>query len=129
MTLKLSPEKLAEYKRGALARRTRDVQKHDARRERAWVLARRAAGVLKQEFGAAQVLAFGSLLYPEDFGPQSDIDLAVEGIGWPAYFRAWASEDRYFPLSQELAMLGRAGFEVEVAWRRAPFAVLVGRKT
>jgi tRNA (cmo5U34)-methyltransferase len=41
---------------------------------------------------------------------------------------AWANEDRYFPLRQEIAMLTAVGFEVEVTWRRAPLAVLVGRK-
>jgi len=44
------------------------------------------------------------------------------------FFAAWAGEDTYFPLRQEIAMLTTAGFEVEVVWRRAPFAVLVGRK-
>jgi ubiquinone/menaquinone biosynthesis C-methylase UbiE len=44
------------------------------------------------------------------------------------FFAAWAGEDTYFPLRQESAMLTKAGFEVEIAWRRAPFAVLVGRK-
>jgi len=41
---------------------------------------------------------------------------------------AWAGEDKYFPLRQEIAMLSAVGFEVEVTWRRAPLAVLVGRK-
>jgi tRNA (cmo5U34)-methyltransferase len=44
------------------------------------------------------------------------------------FFAAWAGEDTYFPLRQEIVMLAKAGFEVEVAWRRPPFAVLVGRK-
>jgi hypothetical protein len=29
---------------------------------------------------------------------------------------------------QELAMLQAVGFEVEVTWRRAPFAAVMGRK-
>lgn len=44
------------------------------------------------------------------------------------FFAAWAEEDTYFPLAQELAMLKAGGFEVEVTWRRAPFAVVMGRK-
>jgi hypothetical protein len=44
------------------------------------------------------------------------------------FFAAWAEEDTYFPLTQELAMLKAVGFEVEVTWRRPPFAVLMGRK-
>jgi ubiquinone/menaquinone biosynthesis C-methylase UbiE len=44
------------------------------------------------------------------------------------FFAAWADEDTYFPLRQEIAMMSKAGFEVEVAWRHPPFAVLIGRK-
>ena len=45
-----------------------------------------------------------------------------------AFETAWAGEDKYFPLRQEIAMLTEVGFEVEVTWRRPPLAVLVGRK-
>lgn len=44
------------------------------------------------------------------------------------FLKSWAGEDRYFPLKQEVAMLEDAGFTVEVAWRRPPFAVVIGRK-
>jgi predicted SAM-dependent methyltransferase len=44
------------------------------------------------------------------------------------FFAAWADEDTYFPLQQEIKMLLAARFEVEVVWRRAPFAVVMGRK-
>ncbi|MDZ7362474.1 MAG: class I SAM-dependent methyltransferase [candidate division KSB1 bacterium] len=44
------------------------------------------------------------------------------------FFAAWADEDTYFPLRQEIAMMSKAGFEVEVVWRQPPFAVLIGRK-
>jgi ubiquinone/menaquinone biosynthesis C-methylase UbiE len=43
------------------------------------------------------------------------------------YFTAWASEDVYFPLDEELAMLAEAGFETDVAWRAGAMAVIVGR--
>ena len=40
------------------------------------------------------------------------------------HFAAWASEDRYFPLDEELAALRRAGFgEVECFWRRGGTAI------
>ena len=40
------------------------------------------------------------------------------------HFAAWADEDRYFPLDEELAALRRAGFaEVECFWRRNSSAV------
>lgn len=40
------------------------------------------------------------------------------------HFAAWADEDTYFPLDEELAALRRAGFaEVECFWRRASSAI------
>jgi tRNA (cmo5U34)-methyltransferase len=40
------------------------------------------------------------------------------------HFAAWAREDRYFPLDDELAALRRAGFgEVECFWRRGGTAI------
>ena len=40
------------------------------------------------------------------------------------HFAAWADEDRYFPLDEELAALRRAGFaEVECFWRRGASAI------
>lgn len=44
------------------------------------------------------------------------------------FLRAWAQEDVYLPLELEVALLRRAGFVVDVAWRRASFAVIVGTK-
>ena len=44
------------------------------------------------------------------------------------YLAAWSHEDRYFPIGREMGFLRAAGFDVEVVWRRAPFAVLLGRK-
>jgi tRNA (cmo5U34)-methyltransferase len=43
------------------------------------------------------------------------------------YFAAWAQEDVYFTLTQELAFLHNAGFTTDIAWRTAPFAVVVAR--
>jgi tRNA (cmo5U34)-methyltransferase len=49
---------------------------------------------------------------------------AAEATG---HFAAWAAEDRYFPLDEELAALRRAGFaEVECFWRRAASAICCG---
>ena len=42
-----------------------------------------------------------------------------------AMLRAWAQEDVYVPLEAEIALLQRAGFSVDVAWRRGAFAVIV----
>jgi tRNA (cmo5U34)-methyltransferase len=43
-------------------------------------------------------------------------------------FQSWGEEDTYLPLAMEQRMLRRAGFQVDVPWRRSPFAVIVGVK-
>ena len=43
-------------------------------------------------------------------------------------FAAWAEEDTYFPVEEELEALEGAGFEAECVWRNAPTSVLVARK-
>jgi predicted nucleotidyltransferase len=58
------------------------------RREKAWALARTAAALLKEEFGAVQVAIFGSLVQPKLFHRRSDVDLAVWGLAESEYFRA-----------------------------------------
>lgn len=44
------------------------------------------------------------------------------------HFEEWAEEDTYFPLEDELAALGAAGFETECLWQEGPMAVLAGRR-
>jgi ubiquinone/menaquinone biosynthesis C-methylase UbiE len=39
-------------------------------------------------------------------------------------YESWADEDVYVPLADEVRLLERAGFSVEVPWRRSPFAVI-----
>ena len=41
-------------------------------------------------------------------------------------YESWADEDAYVPLAEENRLLQRAGFAVDVPWRRSPFAVIVG---
>ena len=43
-------------------------------------------------------------------------------------YESWAEEDVYVPLAEEIDMLERAGFTVDVPWRRSPFAVIAGLK-
>jgi tRNA (cmo5U34)-methyltransferase len=45
-----------------------------------------------------------------------------------AYLRAWAKEDVYFRLEDEIDLLRSAGFSVDVPWRHDGFAVVVGTK-
>ena len=44
------------------------------------------------------------------------------------FLRAWKQEDVYFRLEDEIDLLKRAGFAVDVPWRRGTFAVIVGAK-
>lgn len=91
--------------------------------------------------GCRRALADGGLFVSVDCFISTDPRLAeVERNTWrahlrrsyseaetDAYFAAWAREDVYLPLLQELAMLREAGFEPDVIWRVAPFAVVVAR--
>jgi len=43
-------------------------------------------------------------------------------------YESWADEDVYLPLAEEIRLLQRAGFAVDVPWRRSPFAVIVGSR-
>jgi len=58
--------------------------------------------------------------------------MTEQGITEPearGHFAAWADEDRYFPLDEELAAMRRAGFaEVECFWRRGSSAICCGLK-
>jgi SAM-dependent methyltransferase len=83
----------------------------------------------------------GGVLINGDCAPSStargfarDLDLWFTHLGGTFSSRArgrrvyesWAEEDVYVPLAQEIRLLERAGFVVDVPWRRSPFAVIVG---
>lgn len=43
-------------------------------------------------------------------------------------YESWAGEDFYLPLADEIRLLTRAGFTVDIPWRRSPFAVIAALK-
>ena len=45
-----------------------------------------------------------------------------------AYLRAWAKEDFYARLTDELRLLERSGFAADIAWRHGSFAVIAAMK-
>ncbi len=47
------------------------------------------AEILKTRFGARRVMVFGAVAHGAWFTPDSDIDLAVEGLQGRAYWDAW----------------------------------------
>jgi predicted nucleotidyltransferase len=87
----ITPEQMAEYKRYARAREAQRTAALAQRKERAWEVARRAAEVLKTEFGATRVVVFGSLAHGSWWHESSDIDLAAAGIPERSYWSAWGA--------------------------------------
>lgn len=53
-----------------------------------WVRICQAAELLKTRFGAKRVWLFGSLAHQAWFSPDSDVDLAVEGLNTADYWAA-----------------------------------------
>jgi SAM-dependent methyltransferase len=80
----------------------------------------------------------GGVLVSGDCHPSSNARLAArDRADWLAhleasyspsearhFLRAWAKEDHYVTLGDELTLLRRAGFNVDVPWRREAFAVI-----
>jgi predicted nucleotidyltransferase len=86
--LDLTPEELRVFHPGRKVRRPVEVEE---RWTRAWSEARVAANVLRERFGAARVVAFGSVANKGSFGPWSDIDLAVWGVPPERFYKAVAA--------------------------------------
>lgn len=91
--LDLTPEEWRTYhpdkavEGAAVARAARQ----ERRRRQAWRIARRAASLLRSEYGATRVVAFGSLVHDAWFTPWSDIDLAGWGIPPERFYSAVAA--------------------------------------
>ena len=104
MTHPLTPEQLARYRETHRKRREARARALAARREQAWAEARKAARLLKEEFGAQRVVLFGSLVREGGrfFDERSDIDLAVWGLAPERFFDAWAAVERATSLPFDL---------------------------
>ncbi len=81
-------ETIERYRQTARIRQQARQERVSQRHQQAWETAKRAATLLKNEFGATRVVAFGSLLHPQLFHLHSDIDLAVWGLNERDYYRA-----------------------------------------
>ncbi len=90
----VTPPAYATYIRAARQRMETASTRWMERREQAWVIARQATAFIKEKYPQASVRVFGSLLYPDSFGPRSDIDLALDGVGWPEYLHLWSALER-----------------------------------
>ena len=85
---KMSPDELS-----ACRKRLERVWKNRGIEEnllhRAWQTAYEVATMLYEQFGATQVVVFGSLTEPIAFTNRSDIDIAVSGLSTEDYDKAW----------------------------------------
>jgi predicted nucleotidyltransferase len=91
------------------------------RRERVRLLdrVREAADALKARFGARRVVLFGSLAHAAWFIPDSDVDLAVEGLKGDAYWEAWRlTEEVIGDRSVDLIEIEMAGESLRRAIQR-----------
>jgi len=80
MTTALTPEQLATYSRTMRRRAAEGHERREQRRRAAWALAREAAALLRERYGATTVVVFGSLAEGTHFSDRSDIDLAAAGL-------------------------------------------------
>ena len=84
----LTPKEIETYRRAAMLTKPRRRGDLKARRLRAWRVARKAAKILKKEYGAEKVMVFGSLVHAALFHEHSDVDLAVWGLSGLEFYRA-----------------------------------------
>ena len=89
--LELSQEEWKRYIKSARERSVKRELTSDEKKERERILRciREAAEVLKTRFHAQRVILFGSFAHEAWFMPDSDVDIAVEGLAQTDYFRAW----------------------------------------
>lgn len=91
MTLQISPEQMAHYKRNALRRLQQEKVELEQRRHSAWQLSHKAASLLKKEFDVERVVLFGSLVHSDRFTSRSDVDLAAWGLTSKNWLKAMAA--------------------------------------
>ncbi|MBW1699163.1 MAG: nucleotidyltransferase domain-containing protein [Deltaproteobacteria bacterium] len=86
----ISSLKMAEYKITAKKRWLEEQKKLSLDYDRALLISKQAAFLLKKHYGVKRVVLFGSLAHKERFHQGSDVDLAVLGLAEKKYFRAVA---------------------------------------
>lgn len=88
--MRTARDELATYLATARQSWAEERRRLALRHQRAWVIARQAADLLRCEYGVDRVTLFGSLVRSELFHTRSDIDLAVWGLDEKHYYRAVA---------------------------------------
>ena len=88
--MQVSKQKMDKYKATAKRRWKQEQQQLSLIYSQKWALAKKAAELLKEQFGAQRVVAFGSIIKKDLFHLNSDMDIAVWGLDEKKYFRAVA---------------------------------------
>lgn len=83
----LSSIELDSYRK-SLNNRKKIKSNSSTRLTHARKVARRAAMILRKQFGVMEVVLFGSMTNPSLFHSRSDVDIAVWGLTGNAYYRA-----------------------------------------
>ena len=84
----LTQQEIAAYRETIRLRETQEALEVQQRKARAWSLARQAAAILRETYGATRVVVFGSLANDPLFTRWSDVDLAAWGLRSEDTFRA-----------------------------------------
>lgn len=92
--------------------------------QRAQLLARvrQVAAELNSRYKVKRVLLFGSLASADWFIPESDVDLAVEGLAVADYWQAWRlveeimSIDRWISLRSRRRRIRSGGLYFDMEW-------------
>jgi predicted nucleotidyltransferase len=89
--LELSREEWGRYIKAAGRRPVLPEMTPEEEQDRKQLLARiqEASTAMKKRFSVRRVILFGSLAHSAWFIPDSDVDLAVEGLNSESYWEAW----------------------------------------
>lgn len=74
-----------------------DSQLLEQRRQQALIIAQECVDILKQEFGATEVIVFGSLRGDAPWHWRSDLDLAVRGMSEQLIWEAYSKIEKVVP--------------------------------
>ena len=82
-------DKHTSFRQAWQKRWAEESRRDEERRRDAEARARGLAAILASEYSVTRVILFGSVTTPGEFGEDSDIDLAVEGLAKKAFFDAY----------------------------------------
>ncbi|MEM7796239.1 MAG: nucleotidyltransferase domain-containing protein [Cyanobacteria bacterium P01_C01_bin.118] len=86
-----TPAEMERYIATARKRKQAEQQQKEQRQQQGWQIASQAAALLKEHFHVQRVWLFGSMVTLHRIHPNSDIDLAVQGLN-PAQYLAAVTE-------------------------------------